>query len=110
VKSFLIDNQLPAALAKWLGAHGQRATHVLELQFGQAGDAAIWVYAAQHGCVIATKDEDFVQLSLLRPELVPVIWIRLGNCRTKDLLSAWENSWPRIIQELEAGARLIELY
>lgn len=110
MKNFLIDNQLPSALAKWLRENGHFATHVLDLKFGQASDEVIWAYAAKHGFVIASKDEDFVQFSFLRPERVPVIWIRLGNCRTKDLLSAWENSWPKIMQELDAGARLIEVY
>jgi len=109
VRSFLIDNQLPGALVRWLNNNGQRASHVLELQLAQIDDAAIWAFAAQHDYAIVTKDEDFAQLSLLRPELVPVIWVRLGNCRTKDLLIAWQNSWAGMAKELEAGARIIEI-
>ena len=65
MKSFLIDNQMPAALARWLVANGQKAQHVLDIQFAQEADDRIWAYAAEHDCVIITKDEDFVQLSLL---------------------------------------------
>jgi predicted nuclease of predicted toxin-antitoxin system len=38
-----------------------------------------------------------------------LIWVRLGNCRTKALLAAFENVWPRIEAGLNAGDRIIEL-
>ena len=35
---FLIDNQLPAALARWLTAKGHDAVHVLDIGQGQTED------------------------------------------------------------------------
>jgi predicted nuclease of predicted toxin-antitoxin system len=55
---------------------------------GLAGgsDREIWQYALQHGFVIVTKDEDFQRLSVLYGAPPKVIWIRLGNCSTTDII------------------------
>ncbi len=107
---FLIDNQLPSALARWLHARGHEAEHVLALGMGQTADTLIWQHAARTGAVIVTKDEDFAQLTILRPEGVRVVWLRVGNCRTVVLLATFERLWPEIVRQLDAGAGLIEVY
>lgn len=38
-----------------------------------------------------------------------LIWVRIGNCRTKALLAPVERLWPKIETGLEAGDRVIEL-
>jgi len=53
------------------------------------------------GAVIVSKDEDFARLTLLRPEPVAVVWLRLGNCRTATLLATMERVWPEIVRQLE---------
>ncbi|WP_404421462.1 DUF5615 family PIN-like protein [Nibricoccus sp. IMCC34717] len=110
MRRFLVDNQLPAALARWLKAKGFEAQHVLELDLAQSPDGAIWERAAKEGAAIVSKDEDFARLSVMRPEQVQVVWLRIGNCRTAVLLEKLENAWPAILGELEAGARLIEVH
>ena len=50
-----------------------------------ADDEAIWQFAATHGFVIVTKDDDFRQRSVLRGAPPYVVWVRLGNCRTADV-------------------------
>lgn len=109
MRRFLVDNQLPAALARWLESKGCQAEHVLALQLAQSADAAIWERAVRDGAVIVSKDEDFAQMTLVRPEPVAVVWLRMGNCRTPALLAAMERAWPTVTQQLDAGARLIEV-
>jgi predicted nuclease of predicted toxin-antitoxin system len=65
---------------------------------------------ARDGAVIVSKEEDFANLTLARPELVAVVWLRIGNCRTPALLAGMERAWPEIAQQLDAGARLIEVF
>ncbi len=107
---FLVDNQLPVALARWLRDKGHEAEHVLELGLAQSPDPLIWRRAAETGAVIVSKDEDFAKLTILRPEAVRVLWLRIGNCRSKALLAALEGVWPEIMRELSGGARLIEVF
>ncbi len=110
MRRFLVDNQLPAALARWLEDQGCQADHVLALQLAQSHDKILWERAARDGYVIVSKDEDFADLTLVRPEPVAVVWLRIGNCRTNELLAAMARAWPEIVQQLDAGARLIEVH
>lgn len=110
MRRFLVDNQLPAALARWLESKNCQAGHVLVLQLAQSSDEIIWERAAHDGAVIVSKDEDFAHLTLVRPEPVAVVWLRMGNCRTPALLAAMERAWPTITQQLDTGARLIEVF
>jgi predicted nuclease of predicted toxin-antitoxin system len=110
VRRFLVDNQLPASLAQWINSHGCHADHVVNLNLGQSSDTIIWSFAVRTNAAIISKDEDFAQLTVMRTESVPVIWLRFGNCRTPALLANMERVWPEIIRQLDAGARLIEVF
>jgi predicted nuclease of predicted toxin-antitoxin system len=106
---FLVDNQLPAALARFLASRGLDCQHVLDLDLAEATDAAIWDFADHNDCVVISKDEDFLYLANASSSKARFIWIRFGNCRTKELLAAIQRLWPKIQSELRAGERIIEL-
>jgi predicted nuclease of predicted toxin-antitoxin system len=42
---FLIDNQLPIALSRWLSAQGVESSHVLDIHLDEVSDRQIWQYA-----------------------------------------------------------------
>ena len=107
---FLVDNQLPRALARLLTDLGHQAVHVLDIELAQVDDHTLWAYAAQHGFVIISKDADFADLALLDPHRVQLVWVRIGNCRKSVLLEGIKNSLSTIEQELNSGEMLIELY
>ncbi|MEP7352289.1 MAG: DUF5615 family PIN-like protein [Acidobacteriota bacterium] len=106
---FLVDNQLPATLSCFLATRGVDCQHVLDLDMGDASDSEIWEYASKSGRVVISKDEDFLYFANAREPKARLIWVRLGNCRTKVLLAAVERTWPRIEAALNAGDRIIEL-
>ena len=106
---FLVDNQLPAALAYYLRARGFDSQHVLEAGLSEASDAQICRYPMEQERIIVTKDEDFFYLASRRKSLVKLLWVRLGNCRTKVLLDAFETVWPKVEACFKAGERIIEL-
>ena len=106
---FIVDNQLPVALAEHLRKGGFDCEHVLEAGLGDALDSDICRYAELQGRIIISKDEDFFYFAKQREARIQVIWVRLGNCRTSDLLAAIERSWPRIESCLKAGDRIIEI-
>ena len=106
---FIVDNQLPIALAQYLRKRGFDCEHVLEAGLGDARDSDICRHAELHERVIISKDEDFFYLAKKRDAKIKVIWVRLGNCRTATLLAAFERSLPRIESCLEFGDRVIEI-
>lgn len=106
---FLIDNQLPAALAKYLCTKGHDAHHVLNVGLASAKDGEICQYATEHTLVIVTKDEDFSRQAIRPGSMIQVVWVRVGNCRKAVLLATFESLLPSIVAALEAGERLIEI-
>ena len=61
---FLVDAQLPPALAGWLREQGHEAEHVEDVGLIASTDAAIATHAETNGAVLVTKDEDFSALRL----------------------------------------------
>ena len=106
---FLVDNQLPAALARFLASRGVDCQHVLDLKLGEASDAEIWAHASRNDYVVISKDEDFLYLANVPAAKARLVWIRFGNCRTKALLAAIDRLWPKIEAGLKAGDRILEL-
>ncbi len=106
---FLVDAQLPPALARFLTAHGHHAEHVADIGLRDADDSPIWRYALQHGAAIITKDEDFPH-RLRQSTVAPVVvWLRMGNASRKILLQSFQPLVPQIIALIEQGDRLIEV-
>ena len=107
--NFLVDAQLPPALARWVGGQGHQATHVFDIGLQTADDPVIWERARNEKTAIISKDEDFVDHWLLSAEPVQLVWIRRGNCSNRALLAWLEPLWPDAVKRLEQGQKLIEL-
>jgi len=56
---FLVDNQLPEALGRFLNARGHEAGHVLDLSMEEVSVLEIWNYAASGNWIVVSKDQDF---------------------------------------------------
>ncbi|WP_018949151.1 DUF5615 family PIN-like protein [Thioalkalivibrio sp. ALMg11] len=107
---FLVDAQLPPALARWRVDRGVEADHVADVGLLSASDKAIWAEATRTGAVILTKDEDFaVWRSAGSSDQPAVVWLRVGNTRKAALLQWFEPLLPRVLEALERGDLLIEV-
>jgi predicted nuclease of predicted toxin-antitoxin system len=107
--NFLVDAQLPPALARWIAERGHQAVHVYDVSLHTANDPTIWRRAEADRSIIITKDEDFVDRWLLSDRPVSLVWIRKGNCSNRALLAWLEPLWPDTVKRLEQGEKLIEL-
>ena len=81
---FLVDNQLPVALAVYLREKGLDSEHVLEVGLAEASDAELCKYATDNGWTIISKDVDFLYLAIRPKVTFQLVWVRLGNCRTVE--------------------------
>ncbi len=106
---FLVDAQLPPALAGLLIEHGHTAEHVTDIGPGDAPDRDLWRYALDNESVIVTKDEGFSLMFAMRGEAPTVVWVRIGNTRKAALLAWFEPLIARIVELIESGQKLIEL-
>lgn len=107
--NFLVDSQLPPALAKWISVQGHKTIHVADSGLVADDDSRIWQHAQTENATIISKDEDFADRWLLSEGNVALIWIRKGNCSNRALMLWLEPLWPDVLKRLEQGERLIEL-
>ena len=106
---FLVDAQLPPALARWLATEGYEAEHVGDIGMQSASDATIWDHALAHSAVVVMKDEDFARRKILSREGPAIVWIRTPNTRRRDLLAWFGTVLPHVVSALERGETLIEV-
>lgn len=106
---FLVDAQLPPALAQMLSAHGHLAEHVTDIGPADAPDRELWLYAVEHEAVLITKDEDFPNMLVLGGAAPALVWVRVGNTRRRALIEWFEPLIDRIVELIEAGNGLVEL-
>ena len=107
---FLVDAQLPPALARHLTAIGHEAEHVGDVGLLTASDERIWDYAAAAGAVLVSKDEDFVTMRALSGHGGPaVIWVRIGNTTRRALIERFEAAFAAIAEALKRGETVIQI-
>lgn len=76
----LLDQNLSRRLLPVLEEAFPGSRHVVQLGTEQASDIAIWEYAAANDFVIATRDRDFLERSVLLGHPPKILQVRLGNC------------------------------
>jgi predicted nuclease of predicted toxin-antitoxin system len=81
----LFDQNLAASLVQRLADVYPGSQPVRDVGLGSADDATVWAYAAEHGLTLVSKDADFHQISFLRGAPPKAVWIRRGNCSTRDI-------------------------
>jgi predicted nuclease of predicted toxin-antitoxin system len=106
---FLIDAQLPPALAEYLESSGLDAKHVITIGLENADDSLIWDHAVANHATIITKDEDFAARIQIKSNGPAIVWLRIGNCSNQALFKWFTPMLPHIIDCLQNGEKLIEI-
>ena len=106
---WIVDAQLPPALARLLQQRGHEAQHVEDAGLREAEDNAIWQHALDHDAVILTKDEDFPIRASASRSAPGIVWLRIGNASRRALLAWLETRLPDIEARLRQGEKLIEV-
>lgn len=82
---FLFDENISPRLVPALADLYPDSIHVRDVGLEKADDETVWVYAKEHNLVIVSKDADFHQRSFVFGHPPKVVWIRKGNCSTRDI-------------------------
>lgn len=102
---FLVDAQLPPALARWIEVQGHDAEHVAVALMPSERDEAIAAYAIAKGAVIVTKDSDFLNLAPPPPLLI----VSTGNVPNHALLSIFQDRFATVVAQLSGGQSVVEI-
>jgi predicted nuclease of predicted toxin-antitoxin system len=106
---FLIDNQLPVALARFLEQKGVASLHVSDIGLEAATDQTVWNHALLNDLVIVSKDMDFVRRAQLGDAKPQVVWVRCGNCSKTYLFSKFNANINALIASVNQGEIITEL-
>lgn len=83
----LFDQNLSDRLVTSLADVYPDSQHVRILGLSNADDEVIWRYAHENGFLLCSKDSDFYHRSMVLGHPPKIIWVRLGNCTTAQILS-----------------------
>jgi predicted nuclease of predicted toxin-antitoxin system len=92
----LFDQNLSPRLVERLASTFPESAHVETLGLGKELDKIVWTYARENGFVIVTKDVDFSELGLLSGFPPKIVWIRRGNCATREIEQMLRENTPAI--------------
>jgi predicted nuclease of predicted toxin-antitoxin system len=106
---FLVDAQLPPALAQWLRDAGHEACHVEDVNLRDADDFSIWRFALEKNSVLITKDEDFTERARQTERAPVILWLRLGNASNRSLREWFMPQLPQLLEWIEQGSRILEI-
>jgi predicted nuclease of predicted toxin-antitoxin system len=99
---FIVDAQLPTALATFLIDKGHDAVHTRELPDGNdTTDAQINALSIAENRIVVSKDGDFYDSFAARKEPHKLLHIKTGNISNLELIELIEKNLQAIIKELE---------
>jgi predicted nuclease of predicted toxin-antitoxin system len=88
----LLDQNVSPKLAVWLADIFPGSVHVYTIGLDSETDRNIWEYARENGFIIVSKDADYSDLSVFWGFPPKVVWVRRGNCPTRDLADLLRNN------------------
>jgi predicted nuclease of predicted toxin-antitoxin system len=94
----LLDQNLSRRLVGLLVEEFPDSVHVSDLGLDRSDDLVLWDLAKRDGFLIASKDTDFLHLSMLRGHPPKVVYLEIGNCPTQAILRLLKDSSPLIAE------------
>jgi predicted nuclease of predicted toxin-antitoxin system len=81
----LFDENLSPALPHRLADIFPNSVHVRDVGMKATDDPIVWDYAKDNDFLIVSKDADMHDLSLVFGNPPKGVWLRLGNCSTRQI-------------------------
>jgi predicted nuclease of predicted toxin-antitoxin system len=81
----LFDENLSPTLPRRIADLFPNSVHVRDVGMKATDDPIVWDYAKDNDFMIVSKDADMHDLSLVFGNPPKVVWLRLGNCSTRQV-------------------------
>lgn len=82
----LFDQNLSFQIAKNIQDVFPEAKHLSDVGLQNCGDNEIWSFARVNNYAIVTHDSDFIDISALKGFPPKIIWLRIGNTSTENIV------------------------
>ena len=107
--SFLIDENLSWRLERLLADRFAGCRHVTACGLERASDTAIWAYAQAHGLHLLSKDDDMRALVAARGAPPKLVWLKLGNVTTQQIVDVLLQNGDRVGAFLSGNGDIMEI-
>jgi predicted nuclease of predicted toxin-antitoxin system len=105
---FLLDMNLPPAVAEWLQSKGHDAVHIREIGLGHLPDREVFARAAEEGWIVVTFDLDFGEIAGLAGATgATVLLLRLRLVHQDYFRQRLQAAIVEAAEALEAGATVV---
>jgi len=105
---FLLDMNLPPAVAEWLQSKGHDAVHIREIGLGRLPDREVFARAAEEGRIVVTFDLDFGEIAGLAGATgATVLLLRLRLVHQDYFRQRLQAAIVEAAEALEAGATVV---
>jgi len=92
----LLDQNLSFKLCSTLSDTFPNIEHIKNFKLERTDDNTLWEFAKNNSYIITTKDSDFNEKSVAKGFPPKVIWIKKGNCSTKEIEKLLRNKYVEI--------------
>lgn len=97
----LFDENISYKISKKIEDIFPQSKHVSDFRLEQTADIQIWEYAKNNNFSIVTFDADFIDISLLEGFPPKIIWLKIGNTSTDNLVKLLRSNFILIKHFLE---------
>ena len=99
----LFDQNISYRLVKRIQDIFPDSKQVREVGLEEKSDREIWNYAKEQGFTIVTFDADFFDINLLYGFPPKIIWLRIGNTHTDNLIELLKEKKTEIIDFISSN-------
>ncbi len=92
----LFDENISPRLVILLADIFPHSIHVRDVGLKAADDGLVWEHARENELIIVSKDSDLHQRSFVFGYPPKVVWIRLGNCSTRDIEKLLRSNYAEV--------------
>ena|SRR3989339_1423009 len=92
----LLDQNLSFKLCNAVSDIFPDIKHIKSFKLEGTNDNILWEFAKNNSFIILTKDSDFNEKSIAKGFPPKVIWIKKGNCSTKEIEKLLRNKYIEI--------------
>jgi predicted nuclease of predicted toxin-antitoxin system len=84
----LLDENLSESVIPAIIDLYPESLHVRLLGAGGAADDIVWQLAKAHECLLVSREEDFLRLSIMRGAPPKVVWFAVGNRSNQEIVNS----------------------
>lgn len=92
----LFDQNLSPKLVLHFDGHFEEVRHVSDLNLDKVKDIEVLQYAKSNNFTIVTKGSDFGDFVSILGFPPKIIWIRIGNCTTTDIINILKKNIDKV--------------